>query len=90
MAVREMEEDFRGGLCWPCTCCNKCGRMTDKFKCPVCQAELEPTATVCPRCGAPVLPKPGQAGGVSSIAEPVAPKPPSAMGGNEAKGFDLD
>ena len=43
-----------GGICWPCTCCNRCGRMTDKFKCPICQTELEKTATVCPNCGAPL------------------------------------
>ncbi|MGI6033227.1 MAG: zinc-ribbon domain-containing protein [Coriobacteriales bacterium] len=72
-------EDFAGGICWPCTMCNKCGRLSDKFKCPVCQTELDPDATVCPNCGAPVLPKPGQAAG-ASIAQPKAPKAPSPLG----------
>lgn len=69
-----------GGICWPCTCCNRCGRMTDKFKCPVCQTELERTAVTCPECGAPVLPPPGSAGG--GLAQPSAPPRPSTVGGD--------
>ena len=86
MAQEQEEEKFTGGICWPCTLCNRCGRLTDKFKCPVCQTELDPSATVCPSCGAPVMPKPGQAGG-HALAQPVAPKAPSVLGGGGDKGF---
>ena len=73
------DEEFSGAhFCWPCTCCNRCGRMTDKFKCPVCQTELEKDATVCPKCGSPVMPKPGQGG--AGLAAPKAPAAPSAIG----------
>ena len=73
------QEEFTGGICWPCVCCNKCGRMTDKFKCPACQAELEPGSAVCSVCGAPAPPPPGSSA-QSGFSAPTAPPPPPVKG----------
>jgi ribosomal protein L40E len=55
-------------MCYPCTMCNGCGKfdhelfqyMIPRLLCLKCGAELPKDAGVCPECGAPRPPIPGQ------------------------------